>query len=80
MRRTGAILIQVGQWSSFAGAQMTAAEGSISAWPPNKAFKLTRSHGPCRMEALCATMRRHVGTSQLNALFCGLPGHSRGAE
>jgi hypothetical protein len=38
---------------------------------PNKAFKLTRSHGLCRMEALRATMRWLRGPSQLNAMFCG---------
>jgi hypothetical protein len=37
----------------------------------NKAFKLTRSHGLCRMEALRATMRRLNGPSQLNAMFGG---------
>jgi hypothetical protein len=35
----------------------------------NKAFKLTRSHGLCRMEALRATMRRLSGPSQLNAML-----------
>jgi hypothetical protein len=39
--------------------------------PQNNAFKLTRSHGRRRMEALRATMRRWRGPSQLNAMFDG---------
>jgi hypothetical protein len=37
--------------------------------PPNKAFKLTRSIGLRRMEALRATMRRVLRPSQLNAML-----------
>jgi hypothetical protein len=43
-------------------------------------FKLTRSVGLSRMEALRATMRRLRRPSQLNAMFDGLPGHGSGAQ
>jgi hypothetical protein len=39
--------------------------------PSNNAFKLTRSIGLRRMEALRATMRRPLRPSQLNAMFSG---------
>jgi hypothetical protein len=42
----------------------------------NNAFKLTRSVGLSRMEALRATMRRLPRPSQLNAMFDGP--HQRG--
>jgi hypothetical protein len=43
--------------------------GEPHSTPGNNAFKLTRSHGLYRMEALRATMRRLSGPSQLNAMF-----------
>jgi hypothetical protein len=47
--------------------------------PQNKAFKLTRSIGPKRMEALRATMRWLRRPSQLNAMFDRLRDLCRGA-
>jgi hypothetical protein len=47
--------------------------------PSNKAFKLTRSIGLGRMEALRATMRRRLRPSQLNAMLGGLLTQSSGA-
>jgi hypothetical protein len=41
----------------------------------NNAFKLTRSIGLSRMEALRATMRRLRRPSQLNAMLDGRQGH-----
>jgi hypothetical protein len=44
-------------------------EPAAATAPSNNAFKLTRSDGLFRMEALRATMRRCSGPSQLNAMF-----------
>jgi hypothetical protein len=52
---------------SYRAVQARASEAA----PSNKAFKLTRSHGLRRMEALRATMRRCGWPSQLNAMFDG---------
>jgi hypothetical protein len=48
--------------------------------PENNAFKLTRSGGLSRMEALRATMRRPLRPSQLNAMFDGRPRAPEGSS